>query len=221
MTVSVRPNSDDLCLTFANTRYWRGRSEPTETLLRAEDLLQWLVANAGFDTATAARLQARTVPRDPVKWLNQAIELREILFRVFAQVAGTNAPAREDLDRLNRMLRATPPRNLLAESPRGMAWRIRTPSIELSDLLAPVLWSAADLLVRDVAQTVRQCANPECMWLFIDRSKGATRRWCDMGACGNRAKASRHYQRKKLASTSLPGRETGKMRQDRGKPGLA
>ncbi len=199
MTATVRANSDDLCLYFANTRYWRGRGEPTETLVRAEDLLQWLATDAGFDTSTAQRLKVRAVPGDADKWLDQAIELREILFRVFTRISGSNAPDPEDIERLNLELRNTPPRNLLAESPRGLAWRIPTPGLDLSDLLAPVLWSAADLLVRDAARTVRQCANPECLWLFIDRSKGATRRWCDMGACGNRAKASRHYQRKKLA----------------------
>jgi predicted RNA-binding Zn ribbon-like protein len=210
MTSTVRANSDDLCLSFANTRYWRGRAEPTETLTRAEDLLQWLATDAGFDTVTAARMKVRAVTRDPHKWLDQAIDLREILFRVFTRIADGNAPDPQDVERLNRGLRTAPPRNLLAESPRGLAWRIPTPNVDLSDLLAPVLWSAADLLVRDAARTVRQCANPECLWLFIDRSKGATRRWCDMGACGNRAKASRHYQRKKLASASVPGRQSGK-----------
>jgi predicted RNA-binding Zn ribbon-like protein len=33
------------------------------------------------------------------------------------------------------------------------------------------------------------------MWLFVDESKNGTRRWCDMTACGNRAKARRHYLR--------------------------
>jgi predicted RNA-binding Zn ribbon-like protein len=41
---------------------------------------------------------------------------------------------------------------------------------------------------------VRRCANDKCLWLFIDRSKAGTRRWCDMAACGNRAKAQRHYR---------------------------
>jgi predicted RNA-binding Zn ribbon-like protein len=182
--------------------------------MRAEDVLQWVVANAGFDTDTATRLQAKAVTRSAEKWLEQAIELREGLFRVFARIAASKAPASGDLDLLNRELRAAPPRNLMAESARGLAWRVRTPGLQLPDLLAPVLWSAAELLIRDAAQTVRQCANEECQWLFIDRSKGATRRWCDMGACGNRAKASRHYQRKRLAAAS--GQEAEKASQQRG-----
>jgi predicted RNA-binding Zn ribbon-like protein len=31
----------------------------------------------------------------------------------------------------------------------------------------------------------------------MDRSRNASRRWCDMKSCGNRQKARRHYRRKK------------------------
>jgi predicted RNA-binding Zn ribbon-like protein len=38
---------------------------------------------------------------------------------------------------------------------------------------------------------------PNCQWLFLDRSRNRSRTWCDMTVCGNRVKASRHYQRQK------------------------
>jgi len=44
---------------------------------------------------------------------------------------------------------------------------------------------------------VRRCANPECGWLFLDDSRAGKRRWCSMSACGNRAKARRHYHKSK------------------------
>jgi predicted RNA-binding Zn ribbon-like protein len=56
-----------------------------------------------------------------------------------------------------------------------------------------VLWSAADLLADPRRHRVRKCANSLCGWLFVDESKGGNRRWCSMAACGNRAKARRHY----------------------------
>lgn len=34
---------------------------------------------------------------------------------------------------------------------------------------------------------LRQCNR--CTWFFVDRGRGAGRRWCDMRTCGNRAKA--------------------------------
>jgi predicted RNA-binding Zn ribbon-like protein len=61
--------------------------------------------------------------------------------------------------------------------------------------LAPVLWSAAELLLNAPHRRIRRCANDRCLWLFVDTSKSGTRRWCDMSSCGNRAKAARHYSK--------------------------
>ncbi|MBI2765876.1 MAG: ABATE domain-containing protein, partial [Chloroflexi bacterium] len=38
-------NRPDLCLEFANTRYWRGQPVPTETLNSADDLSAWAAGN--------------------------------------------------------------------------------------------------------------------------------------------------------------------------------
>ena len=38
---------------------------------------------------------------------------------------------------------------------------------------------------------------PNCDWLFLDRSRNSSRLWCDMTVCGNRAKAKRHYRRRR------------------------
>ena len=42
---------------------------------------------------------------------------------------------------------------------------------------------------------VRRCANPACVLVFYDVSKGGQRRWCDMAGCGNRAKAASYHRR--------------------------
>jgi predicted RNA-binding Zn ribbon-like protein len=73
------------------------------------------------------------------------------------------------------------------------AWRIARAGPTVPGLLAPVLWSAGDLMTGADHARIRRCANDKCLWLFIDGSKGGTRRWCDMTSCGNRAKAHRHY----------------------------
>jgi predicted RNA-binding Zn ribbon-like protein len=33
--------------------------------------------------------------------------------------------------------------------------------------------------------------------MFLDTTRNASRRWCDMAGCGNRAKAKRFYAKKK------------------------
>ena len=60
-----------------------------------------------------------------------------------------------------------------------------------------MLWTAGDMLAEPRRDRVRLCANDKCVWLFLDDSKSGTRRWCDMKACGNRAKAHRHYAKLK------------------------
>jgi hypothetical protein len=43
----------DLCLDFANTRYYRGQAEPTETLNGPEDLAAWIAAQGHAKSAKA------------------------------------------------------------------------------------------------------------------------------------------------------------------------
>lgn len=54
--------------------------------------------------------------------------------------------------------------------------------------------SALSLLAPEKAYRIRICDN--CGWLFLDRSRNGSRRWCDMTVCGNRQKAKRHYSRR-------------------------
>jgi len=63
--------------------------------------------------------------------------------------------------------------------------------------LWPVAWSAADLLTSGRVARVRACADRRCGWMFLDASRSRRRRWCSMEACGNRAKARRHYRRQR------------------------
>ena len=39
--------------------------------------------------------------------------------------------------------------------------------------LAPVLWSAGDLLTGGKLDKIKRCANPECGWLFLDDSRAS------------------------------------------------
>jgi predicted RNA-binding Zn ribbon-like protein len=55
--------------------------------------------------------------------------------------------------------------------------------------------SALRLAVQPDGERLKIC--PNCHWLFFDRSRNRSRNWCDMAVCGNRAKASRHYMRRR------------------------
>jgi predicted RNA-binding Zn ribbon-like protein len=122
-----------------------------------------------------------------------AIALRETIHRCFAATASGGAHPAAELAALNAALEQAPARRRV----QAGGWDVGMPGPSAAALLAPALWSAADLLVGAQLGRVRQCANPQCGWLFLDNSKSANRRWCSMSACGNRAKAHRYYLRQK------------------------
>jgi predicted RNA-binding Zn ribbon-like protein len=138
----------DLCVDFANTRFWRGSAAPTEQLQTRDDLRGW----------------CRTAGLPDLAW--------------------------SEADFMD----ALAPRARLTRVDGRYVWDVGT--LDTAPL-APVAWSAADLLVRPLIDRVRLCANEKCRWLFLDESKSGNRRWCSMSACGNRAKAHRHYARQK------------------------
>jgi len=191
---------DDLCLAFANTLFWRGRDAPTETLSSIDDLLGWIVKGARLpvEIVEAAGRSRRHVKAAEALFA-EAIGLREAIYRIFDTLAAGKPAADKDLVLLNHALAEAPRRETLARLDGGYAWEAKKIEVSAAALLAPVLWSAADLLTHADRRRVRRCANDACLWLFVDESKAGTRRWCDMTSCGNRAKSRRHYLKTKLA----------------------
>ena len=51
---------------------------------------------------------------------------------------------------------------------------------------------------------VRRCPAHDCAWVFWDSSKNASRRWCSMRVCGNRAKVRAFNERR----PDRPGQRT-------------
>lgn len=109
---------------------------------------------------------------------------------------GRHPPA-ADLARLNRVLAVAPAGLKLVRSKGRYAWRAKTDALD--GLLAPIIWSAAELLASEQLARVKSCGAADCGWLFLDLSRNGSRRWCSMDDCGNRAKARRHYARSRSA----------------------
>jgi predicted RNA-binding Zn ribbon-like protein len=181
-----------LCLDYANTLAWRG-STPAESLYGLNDLLAWC---EGVGAPAPQNSKLRNQNRMDPDLLPRAIAIREAIFRIFFAIAANEPVKDSDLHVLNAALRDVPQRVALARTKNGFAW-CAAPAVPAMTLLAPILWSAADLLAGPYRDRVRHCANESCLWLFLDDSKSGNRRWCSMQACGNRAKAHRHYLRTK------------------------
>ena len=118
-------------------------------------------------------------------------------------VSSPNTPGLRDLIRLGRVLvdlycasYAVPPKAVTLDID-GMAKVTGTTRNGLS-LLAR---DAIELLASADLAKMRECSNPDCTRLFVDVSRGGSRRWCGMAECGNRKKAADYRRRHKELST--------------------
>jgi predicted RNA-binding Zn ribbon-like protein len=60
------------------------------------------------------------------------------------------------------------------------------------DLAGDIGAATVTALLRAMARPgwprVKACRGDDCRWVYVDRSRNTSRRWCDMANCGNRAK---------------------------------
>lgn len=192
----------ELCLDFANTVDWHASDHPREFLTSYADLVAW-GQHVGILTAQEAEGLLREASRRPAEAeaaLARAIALREAIYRIFSAVVTGARPAASDLDILNAALREALAHMRIDPTPDGFAWAWAEAEAALARVLWPVARSAGELLTSAALGRVRRCADQDCGWLFLDRSRNRSRRWCDMKDCGNRAKARRHYRQVKKSS---------------------
>src|SRR5215471_7969358 len=89
---------DDLCLGFANTRYYRGADRPTETIGDLDALLAWCRSSTGLSAAGERALRRAWRNGGADKALRDALALREMIYRIFFCTAERKPSAAADLD---------------------------------------------------------------------------------------------------------------------------
>ncbi|MET7618941.1 CGNR zinc finger domain-containing protein [Streptomyces sp. NPDC005408] len=165
---------EPVSLDLLNTR-WMHDGEHQDLLTGVDGLHVWLTANGLADRFTA-----------DTATLKRTLIAREALAALADSPGDAAAAARVDEVLDHGRIRAT----LGTEGPGERA--------EFTDPAWGPGWIAArghlDLL-RTAPDRIRACAHEACVLHFFDTSRNGTRRWCSMSACGNRAKASRHYAR--------------------------
>ena len=195
-----------LCLDYANTADWHASDHPDEFLTSYSDLVVWS-QYAGILTERLAKrllLKAADHPQQATAVLQRAVVLREAIYAIFAAIAHGRKPAAADLQTLNAALTETLAQSKIVAAQEGFSWEWAGEDDALSRPLWPVIRSAADLLTSSELSRVGQCADDRgCGWLFLDTSRNHTRRWCDIKDCGNRAKAQRHYERKRSSTLGV------------------
>jgi predicted RNA-binding Zn ribbon-like protein len=192
----------NLALDFVNTVSWRGREAPEERIDSYADLVTWSEMAGAVSRPSAVRLlrTSNRRPRRAADVLGGARRLRECLHRLFSSRSRSRPLDPGDLWQLNATLRRAPGRKALVAVGQSLVWRPGVGS-GLEEMLWPIAWSAADLLVGTTPERLKVCAGAGCGWLFLDDSRNRSRRWCSMSDCGNRAKARRHYAKARGRST--------------------
>jgi predicted RNA-binding Zn ribbon-like protein len=159
------------------------------------DLVHWSLRVGTLDEERAARLRraAERTPEAADAELRRAHELREVLNDVFGAVAEGADDITARWTRLRPFAAAAVAAAGLdtGAGPHRWSW---SGEDDLAVVLHPVAAAAADLLVSADLARVKRCAR--CPWLYVDRSKNRSRRWCDMADCGTAEKMGRYVARR-------------------------
>ncbi len=201
--IGTFPSRTRLWLDFVNTD--AAAQSPGGDLLRDFDaLLSWLHRQGAVDDERAAGVRRRGVlqPAAAAATLVDARRVRAAL-RLLAEKGIYTDRVRDDaVVEINRVLGRSAGTRRLDTDPAGGYTRSFVPTGDaFAGLMIPIVESAADSLVSHELGRVRRCADPRCHRVFLDGTKNGLRRWCDMGTCGNRAKAARHRARTTLPRT--------------------
>jgi predicted RNA-binding Zn ribbon-like protein len=193
---------------LVNTVAWR--LDPARTDDRLPDghaLVGWLESVHLIDAGQALELgrQADAQPQVATAVVEDVKRLREALYGLLQPVALGQPPATGAVPAVRRAL-ADAFAHAELSADRALQWVV--PVRTLSDLPSLLALSALRLTEREDLDRLRQCQDDQCGWLFLDRSKNASRRWCSSADCGNRTRVRRHAERRRADAPAVPSPRT-------------
>jgi predicted RNA-binding Zn ribbon-like protein len=119
----------------------------------------------------------------------RAAGLRDALNDTFGALAAGDDPA-PGWARLRPFVAEALTRAVLSGPPPELRWAPTDPQAPLW----PVAEAAYRLLTGPEPARLKRCA--ACPWLFVDRSKNGSRRWCTMDVCGRDEKIRRYVAKR-------------------------
>lgn len=189
-----------LWLDFVNTDV--NTQTPRGDLLRSfESLLVWLSSRGAIDEERAAGI-ARRAALQPAAAAASLVDARRVraALRALAEHGAASQRIQDGaVVEINRVLGRSAGTRRVDRHVDGTLVRAFVPTGDaFAGLMIPIVESAADSLVGDELSRIRGCADPTCQSVFYDATRNGLRRWCNMGTCGNRAKAARHRAKSRL-----------------------
>ncbi len=177
--MTVHRIAGDLALDLANTVSWRGTERQFDHLGDHAAVLAW-ARQGGLLGADESRPNG---PSERVR--RRLLRLRDAIDAAGAAIAAGQPPPGLALDVIRDMAARALAEARLAGTPARLHF-------DGDDrIVGPVAWAALDLLRGDELHRLKRCPAEHCGWLFVDRTKNGSRRWCDMTTCGDLAKRRR------------------------------
>lgn len=199
----MKMNGNWLCLDYLNTIRHRFKDPVESYLLDINDLLYWGVEKVQLlDGEQYALMEQRAVaqPEAAAAFFTEAMNIRQLLDKIFYPISQKATPAPDDLAAFNAALRFYRGHEEVYPLGRGYGVSRDWECGDFHQLIAPIVSSAFDLLTSSSLERVGAC--PGCGWVYLDVTKNGKRRWCSMEGCGSAAKAREYYHRCKGAASS-------------------
>lgn len=150
---------------------------PIERIPTPQRLVDWL-AVYGLEVQTCTTAQ-----------FNRARELREAIHAAATAAAIGGALPVSAVQVINDC--SAQGRAAAFLTPEGKRqWKLGSTS-SVEDALSVIAADAISILAGERDGKLALCASPSCQAAFFDTSQSRTRRWCDMGTCGNKEKKAR------------------------------
>lgn len=186
-----------LCLDFVNTVQNRKKIGSLEYLQNYNHFLEWCLK---LDIATPAEIDvfretAEHSPASAISAYHHIILARKVLYQLFSARAAGEHIDEKVLLRYNEFLSEALQHIGFTNTKEGLKQIWLNPENNIVAPLWKVFKSAYEILIAPEAKYVKECS--ACGWLFLDRSRTHTRRWCNPLECGSVDKATRYYHRQK------------------------
>ena len=120
--------------------------------------------------------------------LELAREVRDCLRSLLAADGDAPEQAAEDLEALRKLTAEHSARLTVGDGAVLGLEGAGEGDSDLGDGLFQLLLIIRGAQVDGSWSRLKMCANPDCQWVFYDRSRNHQGSWCDMAVCGNRLK---------------------------------
>lgn len=193
-----------LCLDFINTVKSRFEEPIQDYLIIPSDWLIWSKRQNLLNKSQLRNIELYMKENTKVtsNSLKTIIEFRENIYKLFKAIAHNKKPSKDSLQCVSESISfCFNHYSLDLIDNKKLTEHF---SVDNNPLLTPfleIIKSSYELLKSDKLARVKECEN--CGWLFLDKSKNSSRRWCNMQTCGSSEKTKRYYRKIRLDNQAV------------------